>query len=493
MDLIHFPFFVWGVEMESYLFYDIETTGLNKSFDQILQFAAIRTDEKLNKIDEHVIYIKLRQDVIPSPMAMITHQISIEECNLGMIEYEAVKKIHSLLNTPGTVSVGYNTMRFDDEFLRFSFYRNLLTPYTHQFLNGCGRMDILPMAVIYRLYKTSLLIWPNIDGKPSMKLENINNSNGLVTGRAHDAMVDVQATLELAKIFCKEKKMWDYLVDCFSKKIDLQKINKFPISFSSILGGHSLAILVDNKIGTKAQYRCIVLGIGNSIPYSNQMLWLRMDNFEFETVDSEKLQEKIWVIRKRAGEPGILLPLKDRFLNIQDKNSQSIAEKNLQWLQNNQKTFIKIINFHREFSYPVVPEQDIDAMLYTNGFMSKQDLTLCKKFHRENLNGKISLINKFQDNVTKNIATRLLSRNFLEKIPKDLCCEYNIFLKKAYITSDDKPVIDYKGEKKTVVSDVTKEIEQLNNANKSNNKNQEQQKVLNNLSNYLKKQTSLNA
>ena len=51
----------------SYLFYDIETTGLNKAFDQVLQFAAVRTDNKLNELDRHSIRIKLRPDIIPSP------------------------------------------------------------------------------------------------------------------------------------------------------------------------------------------------------------------------------------------------------------------------------------------------------------------------------------------------------------------------------------------------------------------------------------------
>jgi exodeoxyribonuclease I len=63
--------------MSTYLFYDLETTGLNRAFDQVLQFAAIRTDMSFNEIDRHEIRIKLRPDVIISPYAIITHRIPI--------------------------------------------------------------------------------------------------------------------------------------------------------------------------------------------------------------------------------------------------------------------------------------------------------------------------------------------------------------------------------------------------------------------------------
>src|SRR3990172_2270849 len=94
------------------LFYDIETTGLNKAFDQILQFAAIRTDEALKEIERYEINIKLNMDVVPSPQAMITHRIPIAATERGMDELEAIEKIHDLVNTPNTISLGYNTLGF---------------------------------------------------------------------------------------------------------------------------------------------------------------------------------------------------------------------------------------------------------------------------------------------------------------------------------------------------------------------------------------------
>ncbi|RPJ81920.1 MAG: exodeoxyribonuclease I, partial [Deltaproteobacteria bacterium] len=150
--------------MNSYLFYDLETSGLNKAFDQIIQFAAIRTDMQLNEIERYNFLVKLRPDVIPSPKALITHKIPISKTMTGMSEYEAAKKIHRLINEPGTISLGYNTLRFDDEFLRFTFHRNLLPPYTHQYNQGCRRMDLFPITVMFKLYREKVLSWPSRNG-----------------------------------------------------------------------------------------------------------------------------------------------------------------------------------------------------------------------------------------------------------------------------------------------------------------------------------------
>ena len=107
---------------------------------------------------------------------------------------------------------------------------------------------------------------------------------------------------------------------------------------------------------------------------------------------------------------------------------------------------------------------------------------LCQKFHKENFDGKIELINKFQDKTTKMMACRLLLRNFHRKtIPDYIGAEYYSFLKKAHTLSDDERLVDYKGTKRTALSNVIKEINELT----ENNKDIEQLAILKELKKYV--------
>jgi exodeoxyribonuclease-1 len=105
----------------TYLFYDIESSGLNKCFDQVLQFAAIRTDLQLNEIERYELKIKPNCDVLPAPGAIVTHYLSPDSLQDGLAEIEALEKIHAWMNQPGTISLGYNTLTFDVNFYPVPF------------------------------------------------------------------------------------------------------------------------------------------------------------------------------------------------------------------------------------------------------------------------------------------------------------------------------------------------------------------------------------
>lgn len=471
-----------GMKMDSFLFYDIETTGLNKSFDQVLQFAAIRTNASLQEIDRRTIRVRLRPDVIPSPQAMITHRISIADAMSGICELEAVQEIHALLNQPGTISLGYNSMGFDDEFLRFSFYRNLLPPYTHQYANGCSRIDLLPMAIVFYLYKPDVLNWPLIDGRPTLKLEHINAANHLAVGRAHDAMVDVMASVELARRFFREQQIWDYLLGYFDKLADRQRIEKLPVSFQTPLGSHRLGLMIGAAYGSDQQYQIPVLSIGDSIPYSNQTLWLRLDLPELKQATPETIDSTSWVIRKRYGEPPIILPPLERYWKKVSDERRQIHEENILWLQSNPEMFQEIIMFHREFSYPVIPNLDADAALYQNGFLSRQEQTLCSRFHHVSLIEKLEMIDRFSDAVTRELAVRVICRNYPEEMPDAMGEQFKAYLLRINPPQKDQALQDYKGERRMTPSGALEEIQDLQH---QAGLNLDQRRLLEDLKSYL--------
>jgi exodeoxyribonuclease-1 len=466
----------------TYLFYDIETTGLNKAFDQILQFAAIRADDELNEIDRHTISVKLRPDVIPSPRAITTNRISIAELTSGTCEFEAIQQIHQLLNEPDTISLGYNTLGFDDEFLRFSFYRNLLPPYTHQYRHGCRRMDLLPITVMYRLYRKNVLSWPQINGKPSLKLEHLSAANGLISGPSHVALVDVGATIELARIFYKKKKMWDYLEGYFEKATDSVRVSEIPSSFQSSAGAHQMGLMVNSEYGPGQYYQVPVLSIGTSIPYSNQTLWLRLDLEALQETTEETINDTTWVIRKRYGEPGILLPPLKRYWKHLGADRIAMVERNLEWLQSNPELFQKIITHYRQYRYPFIPNLDPDAALYQIGFFSTSDERRCREFLEAPLEKKATIIDQFDSHEARSLAARVLCRNYPEQRHKQSDDDFSAYMARVNPRREEEALVDYKGGLRTTPPGALMEIKQLK---KADNLDNAQQKLLDELEAYI--------
>ncbi|MCG8608083.1 exodeoxyribonuclease I, partial [bacterium] len=432
--------------MQTYLFYDLETTGLNYAFDQVLQFAAIRTDPDFHEFERHEIRVRLRPDVIPSPGAMIAHGISITDSMSGTCEFEATQKIHALLNEPNTISLGYNTLGFDDEFLRFAFYRNLLPPYTHQYANNCGRMDLLPMVTMYWLYKKDILNWPRIDDKISLRLEHLSEANQLTDGAAHDALSDVEASVELARRLSREREMWDYLSNYFHKESDITHKQRLPALSDSLPEVFRFGLLIDSDFGSKQNYQVPVVFVGDSIPYTNQTIWLRLDLPSLRETVEDNIRETTWVIRKKYGQLGLIIPPFERFLvKIDDERWQTV-EENKKWLQSHPELLQKIVTYYREFAYPDQPDTDPDALLYQIGFPSYQDEMLCRRFHKAGLDEKAKHAEEFEGEVLRELARRVVFRNYSDLLPDAFKAECENYMRKVNPTSDEEIIVDYRGE-----------------------------------------------
>jgi len=200
----------------TFLWHDYETFGAVPRRDRPAQFAAIRTDADLNEIGEPIeLHCQPANDFLPDPQSCLITGITPQHClEHGVPEHEFARRIEAAFSEPGTIGVGYNTIRFDDEVTRFLFWRNLIDPYAREWQHNCGRWDLLDVVRMVYALRPEGIEWPTRDGKPSFKLELLAAANGLAHEAAHDALSDVRATIALARLIrSKQPRLFDFCLE----------------------------------------------------------------------------------------------------------------------------------------------------------------------------------------------------------------------------------------------------------------------------------------
>jgi len=212
----------------TFLWHDYETFGATPRRDRPAQFAAIRTDAELNEIgDPIMLYCQPAPDFLPDPQSCLITGITPQQClEWGVPEHRFAATIEQAFAQPGTIGVGYNTIRFDDEVTRFLFWRNLIDPYAREWQNNCGRWDLLDVVRMTYALRPEGINWPrHPDGRPSFKLEDLARVNGLLHKAAHDALSDVRATIALARLIrSKQPRLFDFCLSLRSKERVAQEI-----------------------------------------------------------------------------------------------------------------------------------------------------------------------------------------------------------------------------------------------------------------------------
>ena len=185
--------------------YDTETTGANARQDQVLQIAAIITDDDFNELEWIDERSRLLPSVIPAPMALkVTHVDPYEIARAPHSPYEFARMVHALfkrLADAGVVAFsGFNTLNYDEEILRSMFWLNHLDPYVTS--GRHLRVDYLNFARALHARNPEAMVFPvNPEtGKKVFKLEKLAPANGFQDHNAHDALGDCRATLHVARV-----------------------------------------------------------------------------------------------------------------------------------------------------------------------------------------------------------------------------------------------------------------------------------------------------
>lgn len=291
---------------KTFFFYDLETSGLSARDDRIMQFAGIRTDMDLNPVGEpYNVLVKLNDDTLPSPEALMVTGITPQQTVAdGYTEAEFARILADEVFTADTIAVGFNSIRFDDEFVRHLFWRTFQDPYEWSWKDGRSRWDLLDVVRMTRALRPEGIKWPVVDGKAVNRLELITKENGIDHFKAHDALSDVEALIAVTKLIKdKQPKLYDYLLDMRDKKKVQQLVNlddKEPFVYTS-------GRLDAEHEKTTVSFPLTAGKNGNVIVYD-----LRYDPTPFIQMSSDELAKKFYATwEERQAEDFVKLPVKE--------------------------------------------------------------------------------------------------------------------------------------------------------------------------------------
>lgn len=442
--------------MKSLFFYDLETSGFSARSDRIMQFGGQRTDMDLNPIKEpHNYLIKLSDDLLPSPDAILITGITPQKVQSeGLTELEFLQIFHKEIATPDTVFVGFNSIRFDDEFMRFLNWRNFFDAYEWQWKDGRGRWDLLDLVRMTRALRPNGIKWPvDTEGKSVNRLELLASLNELEHSNAHDALSDVQASIALAKLIkTKQPKIFDWLLQMREKK-----------KVSTLVNTGEPFIYVSGKYQAEFEKTAIAIKLGDHPKKQGSLVYdLRYNPEEYLNLSPEKLVG-LWQYDKTREGPG--LPVKTLLFNrcpaiapvtVLDDDSKyrlkldmKIIEDNRRKLESNKDKFmdslVKALEImDKKQQTKILENTDFsEEQLYDN-FVSDSDKKITKQHVESDPEHIENIIDQLSDERLKNLILPFLARNFYKKLDSSQFEQWEKYRTKKLTNAKFNPSIFFK-------------------------------------------------
>jgi exodeoxyribonuclease I len=416
----------------TFYFYDLETSGFSPTMARVVQFAGQRTDLELNPIGEPTSeLIRLSEDILPDPDAVLITGITPQKTHEdGLTEAEFLKIFTTEICQPGTIFVGFNSVRFDDEFMRNMLYRNFYDAYEWSWKNGCSRWDVLDVVRMTRALRPEGINWPVAsDGSPENRLESLTKLNGLDHQHAHDALNDVQATIQLARlVLAKQPKLFKFLLDIRSKDAVKNLVNSGqPFVYTS------------GKYRSEFQKTSVAGKLGDHPDSQAALVFdLRFNPLDYIDMTVGQLVEA-WRWQP-ADYQGPRLPVKTlKFnrcpaiapLSVLDKPSQErlkldlgVIQSNFLLLNQNSETLmvklqaaLKIMNKEQQANL-FVEAQDVDSKLY-DGFIGDNDKIAMQQLRHVAPAGLQDFLGKFKDDRLNQLLPLYKARNFRQSLSSE--------------------------------------------------------------------------
>lgn len=408
----------------SIFWYDYETTGINPRNDRALQMAGIRTDAELNEIAAPVnLYCQPSDDILPHPAACLITGITPQRLvDQGLSEADFMTRVHAELSAPGTCGAGYNTLRFDDEVTRYSLYRNFFDPYAREWQGGNSRWDLIDVVRTAYALRPEGIVWPEEEGRVTLKLERLTAANGIDHGQAHDALSDVRATIALARLIRdKQPKLYDYLFQLRSKQRVQEQIRLLqPL------------VHISGRFSAARSYLGVVLPLAWHPQNRNALIVcdLHLDATPLFDQNADTLRQRLYTRREDMVEGELPVPLKLLHINrcpviaplsvLRPQDQQRLQldmahyQRAAQRLTEGQELWrdkLKAVYAREDFT----PSEDPEQQLY-DGFLGDRDRRLCDQVRMADPEQLARDEWPFDDERLPELLFRYRARNFAETL-----------------------------------------------------------------------------
>lgn len=428
---------------KTFFFYDLETTGFNRFNDKIMQFAGQRYTLTLEPVGDPVnLLLKTPQDCIPSIDAILLTGITPQKTQIdGLTEVEFLEYFQEHIATPDTVFIGFNSIRFDDEFMRALLYRNYHDPYTWQYSEGRSRADVLDIVRMCRALRPGSIVWPiSEEGKPSNRLAELTEKNGLEHTHAHDAMSDVDATVAVAKLIkSNAPRLFDYLID-MRKKSQVEAFLNEHTMFVYTSGRYPsdyLNTTIVTKISDIKQGKCYVYDLRhNPLDYKNLS--------DAELLDYLEDREKIFPIKTlKLGACPAIAPLSTLDGSAQDRIKLDVkqAKNNHDLLLAEEELINRMTTILSERIYKNAPQgieksqiEAAEAGLY-QGFLSSRDSILRESFRLQEKSSRADIV--FGDERLECLKLPYRARNYPTHLNDEEASSWREHIKKSLFSGEN--------------------------------------------------------
>lgn len=303
--------------MRTFFFYDLETSGFSARYDRIMQFAGQRTNDELELIGQPVnLLVKLTDDILPSPGAVLTTHITPQMTVAdGISEADFCRYFLEQVATPDTTILGYNSTRFDDEFIRHTLWRNFRDPYQWAWAEGRDRWDLLDVTRLVRALRPEGINWPTKRVAETdqlittVNLVDMAKCNGFENDNAHDALADVKALINLARLLRRSQPtMWRYLLDHHDKHSVLNIITP---------GQPKPFVYASGRYSSSYQKTTVATVIAEGRTPNSYLVWdLRYDPVDFTSLSEAEILGNLTADRAtRRQDDFVPIPIKELSIN----------------------------------------------------------------------------------------------------------------------------------------------------------------------------------